>query len=164
MNIHPIFVHFPIGLLTLYAFFEVFRLVILTRQNWYFFIKANLAIFGFLGSIATFITGQMSEEFMKGHPALEVHERFAFLSVFTFGIIALLYAMAWYEKVKIEKGIVLEHSVIKFSHKIVFGKIIIVLAILGFMFLTITGGIGGAMVYGENADPLFTPIYKLLVK
>ena len=39
---------------------------------------------------------------------------------------------------------------------------VILLALVGLVCITITGGLGGTMVYGPNADPFFGVIYKLM--
>ena len=38
------------------------------------------------------------------------------------------------------------------------------LALLGLIAITITGGLGGAIVYGKDVDPIVSFIYKLTVK
>ncbi len=154
MNIHPIFVHFPIALFTLYAFFEVIRLPVLIRQAWYFYIKAVLVITGSATSFMAVITGNMAKKFMAGHPALQLHERFGFATTIIFVVIAVAYIFAWKSK---------ESGLENFGSKLVNSKWVIILAVLGFACLTITGGLGGAMVYGPDADPLFRPIYRFLI-
>jgi hypothetical protein len=41
-------------------------------------------------------------------------------------------------------------------------KFVILLAIAGLICVTITGGLGGAMAFGPQADPLFEPVYHWL--
>ena len=56
MNLHPIFVHFPIALFTLYALLECARFKKLQEQTYYFYLKAFLVITGGLASSAAYIT------------------------------------------------------------------------------------------------------------
>jgi hypothetical protein len=53
---------------------------------------------------------------------------------------------------------------INLANKLLEFKIIILLALLGLVLITITGGLGGAMVYGPNADPFFKPVFELLIR
>ncbi|MBI3231686.1 MAG: hypothetical protein HYZ51_01235 [Candidatus Doudnabacteria bacterium] len=163
INIHPIFVHFPIALFSVYTFFEVLRFPFLTRQAWYFYVKAVLVIAGSLASFVTAATGLMAQKFMEGHPALEYHEFFALLTAVVFVVVALSYALSWYAREKAASGVILESWLVKLTQWIVNGKAVILLAVLGFITLTITGGLGGVMVYGTEADPFFKPVYNLLV-
>jgi hypothetical protein len=75
-----------------------------------------------------------------------------------------LYALAWYSDYRAQQGISLQSRLVGFSEYVVKGKLIIFLAILGLMCVTITGGLGGVMVFGPDADPFFKPIYQLLMK
>jgi hypothetical protein len=40
--------------------------------------------------------------------------------------------------------------------------IIVPLALLGLIAVTITGGLGGAIVYGTHFDPFMAPVFKFL--
>ena len=162
MNIHPIFVHFPIALFTFYALFEIIRLRILTRQTWYFYLKAVLVIAGSAMSFITITTGTMSEKFMEGHPALEYHEFFAWTTAGVFLAIALSYLFAWVGRERQVQSKFWQMWV-GCGERIVGSRWIIALAILGFVCVTSAGGIGGAMVFGPDADALFKPIYNLLI-
>lgn len=164
MNIHPIIVHFPIALLTLYSIFEIARLPFLTRQPWYFFIKAVLVVIGAAASGAAILTGKLSEKFQEGNPVLEYHEFFAYSTAAIFGLIALTYALTWYADYRAQHGISLQSKLVTVSEFVVKGKLVILLAILGLICVTITGGLGGVMVFGPDADPFFKPIYELLMK
>lgn len=168
MNLHPVFVHFPIALLTIYSLFEIFRLNILTRQAWYFYLKAVLVIAGAVMAAPTILTGLYVGRKLEGDkflgPIVEMHERFAFFTAGIFIVIALAYVLAWYAQEKLKQGIVFESKLIKFAQALVKGKWTIALAVLGFISLTITGGIGGAMVFGPEAGPFFKPVFEFLIK
>jgi hypothetical protein len=51
----------------------------------------------------------------------------------------------------------------KLSTGIGYPAVLVLLALAGLCAVTITGGLGGSMVYGPNADPVVTLIYKLFV-
>ena len=58
MDLHPIIVHFPVALLTLYGIFELFSVRRIARKPYWFYVKAVLVIFGALGALAAWLTGE----------------------------------------------------------------------------------------------------------
>jgi uncharacterized membrane protein len=149
MNLHPIFVHFPIGLLTLYVLLELIRIKRITGKPYWMNTKAILAVFGFLGAVAAYITGPEVE---GGAPRiLEMHESFATATLLIFGILALHYVLRW-----------ARHEGIHHRIPMLPDWIVIMLAIFGLVAITITGGLGGAMVYGTNFDPFMAPVFRML--
>ena len=145
MDIHPIVVHFPIALLTLYAVFELFRFKKVLERPYWFHIKAILAILGEVSALLAFLTGNEIE----GNRLVEMHQQFAGMSILIFGVIALGYLFEWFWPVKASLFVMRPY-------------IIIPLALLGLAVLTITGGLGGAIVYGTQFDPFMAPIFKFL--
>ncbi|MDB5266550.1 MAG: hypothetical protein JWN89_365 [Parcubacteria group bacterium] len=146
MDLHPIIVHFPVALLTLYAVLELVRFRKVMEQPYWFYIKGALAIFGSLGSLAAYATGP------DAHPApriLQMHSNFATATLLVFAVIAFSYLFQWFKPNRYSA----------FVHR---SYIIIPLALIGLVCVTITGGLGGAMVYGTHFDPFMAPIFKLL--
>ena len=167
MNIHPIFVHFPVAFFTFYALAELARIQLLTRQPYWFYIKASLVILGCLGGVAAIVTGQMAEDIMRGSPALEKHEMFAFLTFGVFGFLALCYAAAWLRREVLKNPAMTDSSISvvgSWAEKIVAGWPAVVLALLGLALVTITGSLGGSMVYGPATDPVVKIIYQIFVR
>ena len=148
-------VHFPIALLTVYAIFEVCRVPRLTRMSWYMPVKAIFLILGWLGSAAAVLTGLVTSEasnIVGEWPKLvAVHKNFGIATLIVFGIVALAYVFAAKQKDN------------AFSKFILRTPVVIPLAILGLAFVTITGALGGAMVYGADVDPVVRIIYNLFV-
>ena len=62
MNLHPIFVHFPIALLTLYTLCELLRFKKIKDHPAWFYLKAVLIICGTLGAAAALLTGDGAKE------------------------------------------------------------------------------------------------------
>jgi uncharacterized membrane protein len=144
-DFHPILVHFPIALLTLYAVLECVRFKRAMEVMHAFHVKATLVIFGALGAAAAYATGPD----VHGSPLVAVHERFATITLIIFSVIALSYLFELFKSNKYSA----------FVHR---SYIIIPLAVLGLIAVTITGGLGGAIVYGTQFDPFMAPIFKLL--
>lgn len=161
MNIHPIFVHFPIALFTLFSILELLRFRL--KQPYWFYVKAVLVIFGFLSAIVTIFTGLAAAENFRGsdlESVIAVHASFAVSATFIFMILAWAYFVAWVNSVK-----QIQNNNWLFFTKI--QKILIetnfayILTILGLIAITITGALGGSMVYGPEVDPFVSFVYHL---
>ncbi len=154
MNPHVLVLHFPIALLTVYTAMEVLRFRRLTSQSWWLPVKAFLSILGALSAGASFLSGKFIEDaFERGPlaPLLEAHELAAFLTTGIFGLIALYYLWTAYCAIK---GL---------REPKVPPILLILAALLGFAFLSITGALGGAMAFGPDVDPLSRFLYDLLM-
>ncbi|MEJ0021885.1 MAG: DUF2231 domain-containing protein [Candidatus Doudnabacteria bacterium] len=147
MNIHPIFVHFPIALLTTYAVLELLRFDFINRQPYWFYVKAVLVILGALSGYVTIVTGLMAESLIKdqsSHTLISTHELWAITSIGIFSIIALVYLWSWWNS--------------RFGMK---SKLVLVLALAGILCLLITGALGGSIIFGHTTDPFTNWIYNL---
>ncbi len=171
MNIHPAFVHFPIALLTLYCVCEILWFARLRNNiSWWWF-KFGLLFFGTLASYATYQTGKLAASMATEiSPLLIKHATFATYSVRLFTFLLIMYLVQGISRGTIFPtlaGFFHRHSVTRtiwkiltFLERIVLQKYVVILfAILGLTFITITGGLGGAMVYGPDADPAVSLIY-----
>ena len=172
MNIHPVIVHFPVALLTVYSLMELLRFKKISGQPYWFYAKAIFLFVGGLGSLAALQTGEWAADALGGaarmSEVLQRHEFFAKSSIIIFGILAACYLVLWVErerwtpwtKIELLRRIwLIKVSLAKF---VVETKLVILLALAGLVCITITGGLGGIMVYGTQADPFFGFIYKLM--
>lgn len=160
MNIHPLFVHFPIALLTVYAALEIVRLPVLTRQSWYRPVKAVLLFAGFLGGMVSLQTGEIAEEAFHGTSTMrvvEVHSLFANITMWIYGILSASYLLRWISDAK--PGFLA--PLMKLERLLFSVPVLVLGAIAGLCALTVTGALGGALVYGPNADPIVSVIYHL---
>ena len=178
-NLHPIFVHFPVALLTVYALMELVRWRKVNGQIYWFYVKACFLIIGGLGSLAALWTGDMAKSSVRAgdfhvsipnfNQVVSTHENFADLSVAIFGLLAVSYLIVWLSHENFVKVFGSNLSLQKFwskfskiAHFIAESRLVIFLALAGLVCITITGGLGGVMVYGPTADPFFGAVYHLL--
>lgn len=165
-NIHPIFVHFPIALLFVYSFIKI-----LPFRKWFpnvawRDIERLLLIVGIGGAYLSLSTGEQAEEFTRPNRSLvEAHAFFANFSTRMY-LLILIGEVANYINTKnfsfINKINYLP-KLITWIEKILTNKnLVIVLVVLGFITLFLTGVLGGVLVYGTTADPLAPFILKIL--
>ncbi len=151
MNLHPIVIHFPIAFLTLYAVLELVRFNKVLSLPYWFYVKAVLVMAGSLGAFVGVLTGALASGFAIGGPRIfALHQLFGATALILSIISAKAYGLKWYWR---ENG---------FSSFVLRPKVVVTLALLILISITITGGLGGAMVRGTNFDPLMAPILKLL--
>src|SRR3989338_10533386 len=102
MNLHPIAVHFPIALLTLYSMMEMFRFRRVSELPWWFHMKAFLVILGTLAANVALLTGEMTAEQLKESGAtpsiVGIHEQWADITISIYSLIAAAYLIVWMER------------------------------------------------------------------
>ncbi len=168
MDLHPILVHFPIALLTLYAVLEILPLSRWYRKLPWQALLTVLVICGELGALAALIAGEYAEEKIID-PAMrnivEVHSTFAYATAIIFGLLAVLRLRTWirtehsdflsagYPKVVVASDLV--------SNLLLSAPFRIMLVLAGLAAVTITGALGASMVYGPDIDPFVKFIYGL---
>lgn len=175
MNIHPLFVHFPIGLLVVYSLLEFGRYLLpaLRRQAWLSPVKTFLLFVGVLAAFAALITGDIAKEIIEqdgwSPPIVETHALFAGAAT----VFYLIIAVAYLERIFDEKGwsarIVGSNGLLMriwngkryLAHLILDTWLLPALAFLALAAMMVTGALGAAMVYGPDADPFVSFIYAL---
>jgi uncharacterized membrane protein len=156
-DLHPLAVHFPIALLVFYAVLECARFKKLTSQKWFFFVKAMLVIAGTLGACVALLTGNIAGENMEGSISEDVmgmHSLFAYTATVIFGVIALLYLLAW-----ISHGV--QSRFLKRVRSFVESWVMVIPAVLGLVAIIVIGALGAVLVYGKDIDPVVRWIYSL---
>lgn len=172
MNIHPILVHFPIALFTIYAICEMVRFKKVTTQHYWFHVKSIFVITGLITAQLALGSGEVIQKMFRDvsekDAIVPVHAIFAEATVGVFFILAFSYIILWieYDAPKTLLGIY-PHFAKPWSRLVKIAKWIIntpaslVFAFIGLIGITITGALGGAMVHGPEIDPLVSFVYHL---
>lgn len=162
-NIHPVLVHFPIALLIVYAVLELISFKKL-RDN-LFTTKTILVILGTISIFAAKQAGEVARlayEDLKILKIITLHESFANLSLIIFSLIFISYIVQLAQKAKPK---LFKSKTGKLFHLVSSNPfILITLAVLGLIFVNLTGALGGMIVWGPQNDPFTTFIYQLFFK
>lgn len=164
-NIHPLVVHFPIALLLVYSFIKILPLAKYFPNVAWKHIERALLVFGVLGAFASLSTGEIAEELVNPNRKLvETHAFFANFSTWIYGLLLAGEILSYLNVSFIPR---LQTSIITkltfnlerlLTHPIL-SK---VLAFVGFLAISLTGMLGGVMVYGLSADPLAPIVMQIL--
>ncbi len=164
-NIHPIIVHFPIALLFLYSVIKILPFKKCLPSFAWMDVERVLLFFGVVGAFVASSTGEIAEHLVRpDNNLVEAHEFFAGLSTWLYGLILAgeilaIMSVAIRTKIKLQKYA----PIVTFFEKILHNqKLCKLLAFFGIISITITGMLGGVMVYGLAADPLAPLVLQIL--
>jgi hypothetical protein len=167
MDLHPIFVHFPIALLVLYSVLEVIKP--LTKSAHWVQIRAVFVIIGTISAFVTLSTGEGAEHLYKNADrlnVLELHSLLANITTYIYAVLAVCYLFLEFETILLPH---IPQSMQKtaLGFKKIFSFILntpiaSIIAIIGFITLSLVGTLGGILVYGPDADPITQLVYRLL--
>ncbi|MFZ2500776.1 MAG: DUF2231 domain-containing protein [Minisyncoccia bacterium] len=175
MNIHPLFVHFPIALLAMYSVLEVvaYFSATLRRQAWVAPVKSFLLFGGVLTAFAASSTGEVAEDLIR-HVSprayiIETHSFFAGAATAAYCVLAAAYLVRIFETKGWGDRIVGTNSFLikiwnfkKYVwHFVSDTWLLPFFALLGLVLLTFAGSLGAAIVYGPDIDPIVSLIYHL---
>jgi uncharacterized membrane protein len=164
-NIHPLFVHFPIAFLLLYSL-----LAILPFERWFPKVSWRplrfvILLAGVLGAFAANTTGEIAEHLVRSDQQIvEMHSFFAAASTWVYGLIFAGELLAIVNPWLVQKfpNVTLLKLFHFIEHILTNRGLSILLAIVGVLTISLTGLLGGVMVYGNSADPLALIVLKLL--
>ena len=164
-NIHPLVVHFPIALLFVYSLIKLFPFDKWFPKVAWKHIERALLFVGVLGAFIALATGDGAEHaFHPNRQLVEMHSNFAALATGLYGALLggefLTVVNPWIMK-KIGSGALMKFltALEKILTNRAFSKIVAFLALIA---ISVTGLLGGVMVYGPNADPIAGVTLKLL--
>lgn len=155
-NFHPIFVHFPVALLFLYSIIKIFPL-----QKWFpkvswKHIEILLLVLGTLGAFAAIYTGGIARHFVSpaSRQLVQVHSLFAEISTWLYCVILLGEVLSFFNS---------SNSLLLFIQQILTSPLVSkTFALFGLIAISITGLLGGVIVYGVSADPIAPLVLRLL--
>jgi len=168
MDLHPLFVHFPIALLTLYSFLEVIRGF--TKAMYWKQVRFVLVSIGTLSAFVALSSGEGAEHAFTNRDlftVLKMHSFIASTTTWIYAILATSYLFLWLKDqqyiVKVLPNFIqkLFSICIMISTKILGTILAPLLAIMGFIGLSLTGAMGAILVYGPDFDPITSMVYKL---
>ncbi len=172
MDIHPILVHFPVALFTFFAILEIITIKKLKESVSFFYAKALILLAGILGAFMALSTGEGAEHRIPWDATtrnvIETHAFFATLTTWVFVIIGFSYLI-----LVIERSTLRNHTIV-IKYENIYKKLLAIatwlqkylvkiLAVIGLVSITITGGLGGSIVYGKDVDPIVSFIYRLII-
>jgi len=164
-NIHPILVHFPIAFLLLYSLLIIFPLDRWFPRIVWKDIKKIILVAGVLGAFASSATGEIAEQFVRGdHSIVEVHSFFAGFSTIVYAVLLgseFLHTIN--EKIIVKLKVIYVTKFFVILEHILTHRIFMVFAsIVGLVAISVTGLLGGILVYGVTADPLAPLLLQIL--
>lgn len=165
-NLHPLFVHFPIALLFIYSIIKI-----LPFQKWFpkvFWkdIERVLLLIGVLGAFVALSTGEIAEELVRAnHSLVEMHSAFASVATWLYSalLIGEIATIINARNFTYSKTLQFISSLLKFIEKILNNQTFVkILAVLALIAISVTGLLGGVIVYGPSADPFANIVLKIL--
>jgi hypothetical protein len=122
-------------------------------------------VFGVLGAFASLSTGETAEELTRPeHDVVEAHALFATMATWVYGLLlageVLTISTSWIMS-KVQSQTILNVLVLLrdlLTHRMLSTA----LSIVGLVAISITGLLGGVMVYGTTADPAAGFVLQLL--
>ena len=164
-NIHPLFVHFPIALLLLYSAIKILPLHKWLPSVAWKHLERVLLITGVLSAMVASSTGEVAEHLVRpDHDLVEMHALFASASTWFYGLLLVGEVLYFINpKITTRFGSSYVTKLLGFVQKVLTNRAVtLILAILGLLAISVTGLLGGVMVYGVTADPLTSIVVDIL--
>jgi len=161
-NIHPIFVHFPIAMLVVYSIIKILPL-----QKWFpnvawRDIERALLLIGVLGAFAALATGDTAEHLTHPNRQLvNLHSTFAGISTGLYGALLLGEIAAIANARYLRSSNMLRSFSVQIERLLCHRVFSAVIAFVALLSITLTGLLGGAIVYKTTADPLAGIVLKM---
>ncbi|MEN9614123.1 MAG: hypothetical protein RLZZ347_430 [Candidatus Parcubacteria bacterium] len=164
-NLHPIFVHFPIALLFVYSIIKI-----LPFQKWFpkvswKHIERALLVVGVGGAFLALATGDTAERLAHANRQLvNAHSTFAGVATWLYGALLLGEILSVYNPkifLKITSASLQKvlSALERFLTRPLFSRVIAFVALVA---ISITGLLGGVIVYGTTADPIAGFVLNIL--
>lgn len=166
-QVHPMVVHFPLALLTVYVLMELIPFKKVIADPRWILAKRVLLFLGTLGAFVALSSGEeRAGERIEPGTVLAYHSLCATITTWIFGLLAgsqlVMTITAFVTRLvtKREWLYVIWKIIERIARIVSIRPVIIVCSIAGLITLTITGALGGGMVFGPDADPMISFVYK----
>lgn len=167
MNLHSIFVHFPIACFVLYSVLECVSFLRKSKEKQLSYTKIFMLITGIIFAFMSLQTGEIAEHLNGRSALIETHSQFANITYALYRIILVLYIISreliglqlkkYLNAIFITKLI----SIIAWIKK--YG-IMALLSFIAMISLSITGALWWAISHGPAADPVVSFVYSMIMK
>jgi len=165
-NIHPIIVHFPVAMLFIYSIVKILPLKKWFPKVAWRDIERVLLVVGVLGAFAALATGETAERLIHPNRQLvETHSTFADITTFIYGalLVGEIAAVINAKNFIYQKSWQWVSTILHFLENVFCDPFFsAVLALIGFIAISITGMLGGVLAYGLSADPIAPIVLKVL--
>jgi uncharacterized membrane protein len=157
-NIHPIFVHFPIALLFIYSLLKIIPFYKWFPQIAWKQIERVFLVIGVIGAYISLYTGEIAEHIVRpAHDLVEMHSTFAAVSVWIYSALLLGEII-----VLLGRKFTLINMINGLGRILTLRIVSGILAVCGLIAISVTGLLGGVLVYGTTADPFAAVVLKVL--
>lgn len=166
MNIHPVVVHFPVALLTLYSLLEIATLFWRERTKKLQQTKLFLLFVWTIGTFFALQSGEIAQDYLGIKSELmHTHEEFAEKTYSTYIWICIYYLLIiaqtnWFQRYLPEKRQAILTKILTRPYRRFF---VIVAATAWLILLTITWALWWAISQWPDADPIVRFVYDLLI-
>lgn len=164
-NLHPLLVHFPIALLFLYSAIKILPLNRWLPSVAWKHIERALLVVGVLGAFLSLATGETAEHLLRPNRQLvEMHSFFASLSTWLYGALLAGEFLSVVNPMLVPKISFAPITKLMVFFEKLLGSTVVskILAFLGLVAISVTGLLGGVIIYGVSADPIAGIVLKIL--
>jgi uncharacterized membrane protein len=165
-TIHPLLVHFPVAMLSLYGILEIISGFPIIRKFDLTITKLVLVIIGTLGGMLASVSGEAIEHSFSGlHNLVEMHSTWATLTNFLGIIITALLLVSYFSSFIVSRyadgtiaritGIITRLAQTR--------ALMVILGLCVIISITVTGALGAVIVHGPQVDPVVNFIYTTLL-
>jgi uncharacterized membrane protein (DUF441 family) len=161
MNVHPIFVHFPIAFLFVWSLLQIRKLDVWFPGISWKSVRDIVLVVGFVGALVALLTGDIASEIVGETALIETHSTFAIITTIVYGLFVVEIAgriITTFTKTPE----VIKRLIDRYVYVIRIPWFRTILVVVGLVCVFMTGLLGGAIVYGAEADPLSGPLLHLL--